>query len=60
MQFRDLMSVGGVPDGYTLGYTLAMRDHEPTKALMEAAGVAFVMTVGIIASIWFFWTNTVW
>jgi hypothetical protein len=37
-----------------------MRDQEPTKALMEVAGVAFVMTVGIIGAIWFFWTSTPW
>jgi hypothetical protein len=37
-----------------------MRDQEPTRALMEAAGVAFVMTTGIIAAFWFFWTRTPW
>jgi hypothetical protein len=37
-----------------------MRDHEPTKALMEAAGIAAVMATGLIAAIWFFWTHTPW
>lgn len=54
------MSVRGVPDGYRPGYTLTMRDLEPTKAFMEVAGLAIVLSIGIIASIWFFWTHTPW
>lgn len=54
------MSVGGVPEGYTPEYTPTMKDQEPTKALVEVTGVAFAMTVGIVAAIWFFWTNTPW
>jgi hypothetical protein len=37
-----------------------MKDVEPTKALGEAAGLAFVISVGLIASFWFFWTHTPW
>jgi hypothetical protein len=37
-----------------------MRDEEPTKALAQAAGIAFVGSAALIASFWFFWTNTVW
>ena len=37
-----------------------MRDQEPTKALAQAAGVAFIGTVVLVASFWYFWVNTAW
>lgn len=54
------MSVHGVPDGYTRGYTRFMKDQEPMKALGEATGLAIVLMLGMIGSIWFFWTRTPW
>jgi len=37
-----------------------MRDQEPTKALAQAAGLAFLGAAAIVASIWYFWTTTPW
>jgi hypothetical protein len=37
-----------------------MKDHEPTKALGEATGLAIVLMIGMIASLWYFWIRTPW